>query len=105
MWDHATYPLNFFTYLYLVPEIKSTSDCNHREEDTCHDQEADLYVSEQEECEEEDTNEAEPHVAIQFFSNDPVSLPRYVHCAVGECVRRKAGVLRLYILYIAKLRL
>ena len=44
--------------MYLIPEVKAASDCNHREEDARHDQEADLDVGEQEECEEEDTDEA-----------------------------------------------
>ena len=80
--------------MYLVPEVESAGDGHHGEEDARHDEEADLDVGEQEEREEEDADEAEPHVAPQLLPDDPVSLPRDVHRAVGERVRREAGVLK-----------
>ena len=71
---------------YLVPKVESSRDGHHGEEDASHDEEADLDVGEQEEREEEDADEAEPHVAPQLLPDYPVCLPRDVHGAVREGV-------------------
>ena len=78
---------------YLVPKVESSRDGHHGEEDASHDKEADLDVCEQEEREEEDTDEAEAHVAPQLKPDYPVCLPRDVHGAVREGVRRQPSVL------------
>ena len=79
---------------HLVPEVESAGDGDHGEEDAGHDEEADLDVGEQEEREEEDADEAEPHVAPQLQPDDAVRLPRDVHRAVRERVRRQTGLLK-----------
>ena len=71
-----------------VPEVEESDDVGETEGDHEDDHEADLYVTEEEEGDEDHAGDGEAEVPPEFSPNDDICLPAGVDLDMAEVVGR-----------------
>jgi len=74
-----------------VPEVKVANNVNQSDAHHQHYHEADLYVSQEDESDQEDTAEAQANISPDFCVDNLVSLPGEIDLVEGDGARQTTG--------------